>query len=73
MIINLRVWRQPNAQTPGQMVSYRVEDVSSDMSFLEMLDVLNERQGVDALADLAGTIGYEILTSLGSRYPRTYR
>ena len=39
----------------------------------DTLDILNERQGVDALADLAGTIGYEILTSLGSRYPRTYR
>ena len=42
MIINLRVWRQPNAQTPGKMVSYRVENVSEDMSFLEMLDLLNE-------------------------------
>ena len=42
MIINLRVWRQPNAQTPGKMVAYRVEDVSEDMSFLDMLDLLNE-------------------------------
>ncbi|WP_454229710.1 succinate dehydrogenase/fumarate reductase iron-sulfur subunit [Propioniciclava flava] len=42
MNINLRVWRQPNAQTPGKMVSYRVEGVSEDMSFLEMLDLLNE-------------------------------
>ncbi len=42
MIINLRVWRQPNAQTPGKMVAYRVENVSPDMSFLEMLDLLNE-------------------------------
>ena len=42
MIINLRVWRQPNSQSAGKMVSYRVEDVSEDMSFLEMLDLLNE-------------------------------
>ena len=42
MIINLRVWRQPNAQTAGRMVSYKVENVSEDMSFLEMLDLLNE-------------------------------
>lgn len=37
------------------------------------LEILNERQGVDDVAALAGTIGYEILTSLGSRYPRDYR
>lgn len=37
------------------------------------LEILNARQGVDDLAALAGTIGYEILTSLGSRYPREYR
>ncbi|MFT3689037.1 alanine racemase [Paenirhodobacter sp.] len=36
------------------------------------LDLLNHRQGVDALADLIGTIGYEILTSLGHRYARQY-
>lgn len=39
---SLRVWRQPNADAPGQMVPYRVEGVSEDMSFLEMLDLLNE-------------------------------
>ncbi|MDN5571478.1 MAG: succinate dehydrogenase/fumarate reductase iron-sulfur subunit [Propionibacteriaceae bacterium] len=42
MIVNLRVWRQPNADAEGRMVSYRVEGVSEDMSFLEMLDLLNE-------------------------------
>ena len=42
MIINLRVWRQANAHDEGRMVSYRVEGVSEDMSFLEMLDLLNE-------------------------------
>lgn len=36
------------------------------------LDILCPTQGVDALADLAGTIGYEILTSLGARYARAY-
>ncbi|RCW88699.1 alanine racemase [Paracoccus lutimaris] len=36
------------------------------------LEILNARQGVDALAALGGTIGYEILTSLGRRYERTY-
>lgn len=43
MKIGLRVWRQRNAAAKGQMVTYPVADVSPDMSFLEMLDVLNER------------------------------
>ncbi|MEM6636444.1 MAG: alanine racemase [Pseudomonadota bacterium] len=38
----------------------------------EALDILAPAQGVDALADAAGTIGYEILTSLGARYSRSY-
>jgi len=41
--ITVRVWRQRNRQAKGGMVSYHVEDVSPDMSFLEMLDVLNEQ------------------------------
>ncbi len=40
--VTVRVWRQPGPGEPGKMVSYRVKDVSPDMSFLEMLDVLNE-------------------------------
>ena len=43
MKINLRVWRQKNKTDDGRMVSYDVDDVSPDMSFLEMLDTLNER------------------------------
>lgn len=39
----------------------------------ETLRVLDHRQGVDALAARAGTIGYEVLTSLGRRYRRAYR
>ena len=37
-----------------------------------LLEILNARQTVDQLAALAGTIGYEILTSLGPRYPRDW-
>ncbi len=40
--ITLRVWRQDGPEAPGRMVSYKAEDISPDMSFLEMLDVLNE-------------------------------
>jgi alanine racemase len=36
------------------------------------LDLLGPHQGIDGVADAAGTIGYEILTSLGARYRRTY-
>ena len=43
MKITVRVWRQANAEAEGRMVSYPVDDVSEHMSFLEMLDVLNER------------------------------
>jgi succinate dehydrogenase / fumarate reductase, iron-sulfur subunit len=39
--LTLHIWRQKNAQTPGQMVSYTPDNISPDMSFLEMLDVVN--------------------------------
>jgi len=41
--LTLRIWRQRTATEPGELVSYEAKDVSPDMSFLEMLDVLNER------------------------------
>jgi succinate dehydrogenase / fumarate reductase iron-sulfur subunit len=40
--LTLHVWRQPNADAPGAMKTYAADDVSEDMSFLEMLDVVNE-------------------------------
>jgi succinate dehydrogenase / fumarate reductase iron-sulfur subunit len=42
MNLKLRVWRQQNADTPGKFVEYEARDISPDMSFLEMLDVVNE-------------------------------
>ena len=42
MKLTLHVWRQPNAAAPGAMKTYAADDVSEDMSFLEMLDVVNE-------------------------------
>jgi succinate dehydrogenase / fumarate reductase iron-sulfur subunit len=42
MRINLRVWRQAGPDKPGRLVDYKADDVSADMSFLEMLDVVNE-------------------------------
>jgi succinate dehydrogenase / fumarate reductase iron-sulfur subunit len=43
MKLTLHIWRQANRTAPGKMATYVVEDVSPDMSFLEMLDLLNER------------------------------
>jgi succinate dehydrogenase / fumarate reductase iron-sulfur subunit len=40
--LKLNVWRQEAAKNPGKMISYAADDVSPDMSFLEMLDVVNE-------------------------------
>ncbi|MBP6619278.1 MAG: succinate dehydrogenase/fumarate reductase iron-sulfur subunit [Leadbetterella sp.] len=43
MTINLKVWKQKNAKTSGNLETYKVDHVSPDMSFLEMFDVLNEK------------------------------
>jgi len=51
--LNLKIWRQVDRDTPGRLEEYTAADVSPDMSFLEMLDVVNEglvRQGKDAIA-----------------------
>jgi len=47
-------------------------DVTDLAEVPAMLEILGPHQGVDALAEAAGTIGYEILTSLGARYNRVY-
>ena len=43
MIIHLRIWRQEDRQSPGRLVDYTVNEASEHMSFLELLDVLNEQ------------------------------
>jgi succinate dehydrogenase / fumarate reductase iron-sulfur subunit len=53
MNLTLRVWRQKNGNTPGQFAEYQTKDVIADMSFLEMLDVVNEElssRGEDPIA-----------------------
>ena len=42
MDLTLRVWRQKNSKEPGRLVEYPAKGISTDMSFLEMLDVVNE-------------------------------
>ncbi|MBL7893243.1 MAG: succinate dehydrogenase/fumarate reductase iron-sulfur subunit [Bacteroidia bacterium] len=41
--LTLKVWRQKNAKEAGNFITYKVTDISTDMSFLEMFDVLNEQ------------------------------
>ena len=53
MKLNLKIWRQTGPTAAGRLESYAAHDISADMSFLEMLDVVNEgliRQGKDAIA-----------------------
>jgi succinate dehydrogenase / fumarate reductase iron-sulfur subunit len=53
MRLKLKIWRQASRDATGRLEDYTADDVSPDMSFLEMLDVVNEgliRQGKDAIA-----------------------
>ncbi|MBL3658470.1 succinate dehydrogenase/fumarate reductase iron-sulfur subunit [Fulvivirga sediminis] len=53
MKITLKVWRQKNDKDKGSLVTYQLDDISEDMSFLEMFDVLNnqlERKGEAPIA-----------------------
>lgn len=43
MDLTLKVWRQKNTESKGKMVTYQLENISPDMSFLEMMDVLNQQ------------------------------
>ena len=43
MNLTLKIWRQKNAQDAGRLETYPVQNISTHMSFLEMLDVLNEK------------------------------
>ena len=43
MNLTLKIWRQKDSNAKGQMVDYKVTDISEHMSFLEMMDVLNEQ------------------------------
>ncbi|GAA4889576.1 succinate dehydrogenase/fumarate reductase iron-sulfur subunit [Flaviramulus aquimarinus] len=53
MNLTLKIWRQKDSNAKGQMVDYKVTDISEHMSFLEMMDVLNEQlisQGEEPVA-----------------------
>lgn len=42
MKLTLKIWRQDSANSKGKMQTYPIDGIEGDMSFLEMLDVLNE-------------------------------
>jgi succinate dehydrogenase / fumarate reductase iron-sulfur subunit len=53
MNLTLKVWRQADADAKGKMETYKIDEVSPDMSFLEMMDLLNEQlmvKGIDPIA-----------------------
>ena len=53
MKLKLKIWRQPNNESKGKMINYDIDNVSPDMSFLEMMDMLNENlinKGEDPVA-----------------------
>jgi len=70
MRINLKVWRQAGPDKPGGLVPYTAHDISADMSFLEMLDAVNEtliKKGEDPIAfdsdcreGICGTCGFMV-------------
>ena len=43
MRLTLKIWRQKNSEAKGKIESYKIDEISPDMSFLEMLDVLNAK------------------------------
>jgi succinate dehydrogenase / fumarate reductase iron-sulfur subunit len=53
MKLTLKVWRQPKGATKGHFETYVADDVSPDMSFLEMLDVVNDKLTMDGQEPIA--------------------
>ena len=53
MKLELKIWRQSNSESEGSIQNYEIDEITPDMSFLEMMDVLNEKlilEGVDPIA-----------------------
>jgi succinate dehydrogenase / fumarate reductase iron-sulfur subunit len=53
MKLDLKIWRQSNSESDGRLHNYEIDEITPDMSFLEMMDVLNEKlilEGVDPIA-----------------------
>ena len=53
MKLFLKIWRQSNADSDGNFQNYEIQDITPDMSFLEMMDVLNEKLIIEELDPIA--------------------
>ncbi len=53
MKLYLKIWRQSNIDSDGSFQNYEIEDITPDMSFLEMMDVLNEKLIIEGLDPIA--------------------
>ena len=81
MKLTLNVWRQSGPNAPGKMVRYAMPGVNEDMSFLEMLDVLNESLIVkgeepvtfehDCREGICGSCGFMINGKAHGGFPKT--
>src|ERR1700730_13810937 len=79
--LTLKVWRQANPAAAGEFKTYKVYEISTDMSFLEMLDVLNEdliARGEEPIAfdhdcreGICGTCGFMVNGSAHGPHPGT--
>ena len=53
MKLELKIWRQSNSESEGSLQNYEIDEITPDMSFLEMMDVLNEKlivEGIDPVS-----------------------
>jgi succinate dehydrogenase / fumarate reductase iron-sulfur subunit len=53
MKLFLKIWRQSNGDSEGSFQNYEIEDITPDMSFLEMMDVLNEKLIIEEIDPIA--------------------
>ena len=59
MKFTLKIWRQENAKAQGRFETYQLDNISADCSFLEMLDILNEKLVNDNIALPVDTITFD--------------
>ena len=77
MMLNLLIWCQGNANSPGKIVPYSVGNISPDMSFLEMFDTTNEdliySKATGCALEPSATKDRGCATNHGSHNPSNYR
>ena len=66
MNFTLKVWRQKNAKDKGHFETYKVENISADSSFLEMMDILNEQLIIEASKKRGDALDHTLLWGLST-------